>query len=120
MYENLLQCNKNIITVNCGKFREIIQYTENQDKIIKYFIKINKKLVKEYGSFSYIFSVKTSLLSDIQYLNFFIKFTLTMQDNFPDELDSIIIEDTNDIVIYLFSYVSVFFTPDVSNKIHFV
>lgn len=76
--------------------------------------------MKKYGSFSYKFSVKTALLSDIQYYSFFRKFTLQMQDIFKDELDAIYVEDSNKIIRYLFSYISVFFTPDNLNKIHFI
>ncbi len=117
MYEKLLKINKNIITVNVDKFREIDQYPENQDELIQYFIKINKKIVKKYGSFSYKFSVKTASLSDIQYYIFFRKFILQVQDIFKDELDTITVEDTNEIVRYLFSYISVFFAPDILYKV---
>jgi hypothetical protein len=119
MYENLLKNNKNIVTVNVVKFKEIIQYPENQDELIQYFIKINKKIVKKYGSFSYKFSVKTASLSDLQYYNFFRKFILQVQDIFKDELDSITVEDTSETVRYLFSYISVFFAPDILYKVKF-
>jgi hypothetical protein len=120
MYENLLKINKNIITVNSDKFREIGQYPENQDELIQYIIKINKKILKKHGSFSYKFSVKSLSLSDLQHYNFFRKFILQVQDIFKDELDTITVEDTNEIVRYLFSYISVFFAPDILYKVKFI
>jgi hypothetical protein len=119
MYANLVKIEKNIIKVNDVAFRGIMEDPEKQDELIKYFIKISKKIVNKYGSFSYVFSVKTLSLIDIQYYSFFRDFTLQMQDNFLSELNSITVEDTNEIIMCLFSYISVFFTKDNLSKLHF-